>query len=83
MPRYSAIAPGICLRQSTYFTGLKIAAEVGDCYSLLGRTYLAAGQRPEARAALAEANKRLLDQSNKDYLDLQIAMGDLVARHEP
>ena len=73
----------LLLKAINYFTGLKMAAEVGDCYSLLGRTYLAAGQRPEARAALAEANKRLLDQSNKDYLDLQIAIGDLVARTNP
>ena len=62
------------------FTILKISPEVGDCYSLLGRTYLEADQRVEARAALAEASKRLLDSNSKDYLDLQIAKGDLVSR---
>ena len=62
------------------FTILKATPEVGDCYSLLGRTYLAAGQRVEARAALVEARNRLLDSNSKDYLDLQIAEGDLAAR---
>ena len=65
------------------FTDLKIPAEVGDCYSLLGRTHLAAGRRAEARAAFDEASKRLRDKSNKDYLDLQIAKGDVVARTNP
>ena len=62
------------------FTDLKITAEVGDCYSLLVRTYLAAGHRADARAALTEARNRLRDPTSKDYLDMQIAMGDVVAR---
>ena len=62
------------------FTVLRMALEVGDCYSLLGRTYLAAGERVAARAALVEASKRLLDSNSKDYLDLQIAKGDLLVR---
>ena len=57
------------------FTILKATPEVGDCYSLLGRTYLAAGQRVEAGAALVEAGKRLCDANSKDYLDLQIVRG--------
>ena len=60
------------------FEALKKAAEVGDCYSLLARTYLVAGERESARIALNEADRRLIDPKNKDYLDLQIVKGDLM-----
>ena len=60
------------------FTALKNAAEVGDCYSLLARTYLAARDREQARNAMKEAEQRLIDPDNKDYLDLQIVRGDLM-----
>ena len=60
------------------FTDLKLAAEVGDCYSLLARTYLAARDRERARAAIEEATQRVVDPTNKDYIDLQIVKGDLM-----
>ena len=50
--------------------------EIGDCYSLLGRTYLEAGDSDKAREAIWAAVKLLRDQVSKDYLDLQILLGD-------
>lgn len=52
-------------------------SEVGDCYSLLGRTYLVAGALPLARDAAKEAQRRLSDETSKDFADLQILHGDL------
>ena len=60
------------------FTKLGLAAEVGDCYSLLARTHLVAGNRQAARDVIAEAANRLVDPTAKDYLDLQIVQGDLM-----
>ena len=60
------------------FTKLELEAEVGDCYSLLARTHLVAGDRQAARDAIREADKRLVDPTTKDYLDLQIVKGDLM-----
>ena len=60
------------------FTKLGLEAEVGDCYSLLARTYLVAADRQAARAAIREADKRLVDSTTKDYCDLQIVKGDLM-----
>jgi tetratricopeptide (TPR) repeat protein len=51
--------------------------EVGDCYSLLGRTYLVAGQTSEAEKAVRQAHRLISDQGSKDYLDLAILSGDL------
>ena len=59
------------------FTKLELEAEVGDCYSLLARTYLVAGDRQAARDAIREADERLVDSTSKDYLDLKIVKGDL------
>ena len=61
------------------FTKLKLESEVGDCYSLLARTHLATGDRGAADVAIGEACERLVDPTNKDYLDLQIVKGDLMA----
>ena len=60
------------------FTKLGLETEAGDCYSLLARTYLVAGDRGAARDAVREAEERLIDPTNKDYLDLQIVKGDLM-----
>ena len=60
------------------FTKLGLEGEVGDCYSLLARTYLVTGDRGAARDAVREAEERLIDPTNKDYLDLQIVKGDLM-----
>ena len=60
------------------FEALNRAAEVGDCHSLLARTYLVAGDRESARIAVDEADRRLIDPKNKDHLDLQIVKGDLM-----
>ena len=59
------------------FTKLELESEVGDCYSLLARTYLVADDTHTARDAIGEADKRLVDPTAKDYLDLQIVKGDL------
>jgi tetratricopeptide (TPR) repeat protein len=61
------------------FTELGVEAEVGDCYSLLARTRLVAGDVREARDATQEAEERLVEHGSKDYLDLQIVQGDLMA----
>jgi tetratricopeptide (TPR) repeat protein len=51
--------------------------EVGDCYSLLGRTYLEAGQLSKAEGAIRKAYELITDRDSKDYLDLVILSGDL------
>ena len=60
------------------FKTLGLEAEVGDCYSLLARTFLVTRDRAAARDAVGEAEKRLIESANKDYLDLQIVKGDLM-----
>ena len=60
------------------FSKLEWAEEVGDCYSLLARTYLEANNKQAARAAIREAEQRLVNLDNKDYLDLEIVKGDLM-----
>ena len=50
--------------------------EVGDCYSLLGRTYLSTGNGRMARDCVGEAMRRI-DADSKDYLDLRILEGDI------
>jgi tetratricopeptide (TPR) repeat protein len=54
--------------------------EVGDCWSLLGRTYLLAGKTAEAEDAVRRAHDLVLVGDNKDYIDLLILDGDL--QHE-
>ena len=54
--------------------------EVGECYSLLGRTLLVTGRLHEARKMGAEAESRLCESVGKEYLDLQILHGDLAAK---
>ncbi len=50
--------------------------EVGDCYSLLGRTYLELRQLSRAGDAIRKAYELITDQSSKDYIDLVILSGD-------
>ena len=52
------------------------SAEVGDCCSLLGRTYLVAGNISRAEEMADEAARRIIDQASKDFLDLQILLGE-------
>jgi tetratricopeptide (TPR) repeat protein len=56
--------------------------EVGDCHSLLGRTYLAAGQIGKAETAVRKAYEILKDVGSKDYIDLVILNGDLQAARD-
>lgn len=51
-------------------------AEVGDCYSLLGRTYLSMGNVRKALECVEAAMPRVNVES-KDYLDLRILEGDI------
>jgi tetratricopeptide (TPR) repeat protein len=53
--------------------------EVGDCYSLMGRTYLELRDSQAARSAIAQAYERIFDHSSKDYIDLLILNGDFEA----
>ena len=58
-------------------------AEVGDCHSLLGRTYFVIGDLLRANAAAREAVTGITDVTSKDYADLQILLGDLAdAAHD-
>jgi tetratricopeptide (TPR) repeat protein len=54
--------------------------EVGDCYSLLGRTWFAAGNEKEALQAVQKADELIIEQRSKDYLDLLILRGELAER---
>ena len=53
--------------------------EVGDCFSLLGRTYLELGLLGEADGAATRANRLIVDQTSKDYIDLILLKGDIEA----
>ena len=67
------------------FTGLADSdrhAEIGDCQSLLGRTLLVANRLKDAGAAALKAQSLLNASDSKDYQDLQILHGDLIARHD-
>lgn len=55
--------------------------EVGDCYSLLGRTYLVAGRLREADTAVKKAYQLIYDEGSKDYLDMVILSGDVQVAH--
>ena len=54
--------------------------EVGDCYSLLGRTSLSKGDVKAAQKWVELASERLGERSSKDYLDLLILQGELAVR---
>ena len=55
--------------------------EIGDCHSLLGRTYLAMGNLKQATDSLRKAEELLRGEtSSKEYVDLLILQGDLLAR---
>ena len=69
----------LLLKAIDSFTRLQLELEVGDCYSLLARTYLVAGKQQAARDAIREADQRLVEPATKDYLDLRIVEGDLLA----
>jgi tetratricopeptide (TPR) repeat protein len=59
------------------------SVEVGDCYSLLGRTYLEIGDLRQAENAVRRAHELLdRERESKDYIDLLILEGDLLARKE-
>jgi tetratricopeptide (TPR) repeat protein len=60
-------------------TNLDRSGEVGDCYSLLARTYLVGGDYKNASAAAQKSLELLVDDTSKDFADLQIVLGDLVA----
>lgn len=53
--------------------------EVGDCYSLLGRTYLVQGRLTQARVEVGKAYERITDRVSKDYIDLKILDADIEA----
>jgi tetratricopeptide (TPR) repeat protein len=53
--------------------------EVGDCYSLVARTYLVAKEYNKAQSALQEAHRLIPPNGSKDHLDLLILTGDLDA----
>lgn len=57
-------------------------SEIGDCWSLLGRTRFVANRPEDAQAAAAEADSLLSPSNGKDYQDLQLLHGDLAARHD-
>ena len=58
-------------------------AEIGDSQSLLARTMLAANRLADAKAAAMRAESLLDASSSKDYQDLQLLQGDLVAPNDP
>jgi len=51
--------------------------EIGDCNSLLGRTYLVMGDRSRARKRADVAAALLIDSHGKDALDLEILLAEL------
>jgi tetratricopeptide (TPR) repeat protein len=63
----------------TELSEAKRREEVGDCYSLLARTFLIAGNRREAEEMAKMAIERIPEGLSKDYADLQVVLGDLRA----
>ena len=63
--------------KTTELSDAERSAEVGDCRSLLSRTYLVAGDLVKARLAARDAIGRIKDVTSKDYADLQILLGEL------
>jgi tetratricopeptide (TPR) repeat protein len=61
------------------FSALRRDVEVGDAWSLLARSRLVGRDLDGARAAVAEAEQRLVDPAEKDYVDLLIVRGDIAA----
>lgn len=57
--------------------------EVGDCHSLLARTFLIRGEHNLAIDHARKANLLIPQGNNKDYLDLKILQGELVDRRDP
>lgn len=53
------------------------SAEVGDCYSLMARTHLIAGDIIAAREKLERALARIPDDGGKDRIDVLILAGDI------
>jgi tetratricopeptide (TPR) repeat protein len=53
--------------------------EVGDCYSLIARTYLVGGKYEAAQDAIRKAFELIPADGRKDHLDLLILSGDLEA----
>jgi tetratricopeptide (TPR) repeat protein len=58
------------------------AQETGDCYSLLGRTFLVARRMQEADDAVRKAMALINDYSSKDFSDVSILAGDLQAARQ-
>jgi tetratricopeptide (TPR) repeat protein len=56
--------------------------EIGDCYSLLGRTYLVAQDIRSAWGCVARSGRLLSQNDGKDYLDLKILEGELLERRD-
>jgi tetratricopeptide (TPR) repeat protein len=55
--------------------------EVGDCYSLLGRSYLRSGELRMTEESIRKAYALIVDETSKDYIDLLILNGEFeVAR---
>ena len=63
--------------KATELSDAERRAEVGDCQSLLGRTYLVAGDLLKAKAAARKAIDLITNVTSKDYADLQILLGEL------
>jgi tetratricopeptide (TPR) repeat protein len=74
---------GMLERAINYFTEAERhgpnSPEVGDCYSLLARTYLVAGEIATARDRLHRALARIPDDGGKDLIDALILDGDIEA----
>jgi len=54
--------------------------EIGDCYSLMGRTFFSADDRTNAERAAKKAEGLIKDHNSKDFLDLQILLGDIAVK---
>ena len=56
--------------------------ETGDCFSLLGRSFLVARRMQDAADAVRKAMLLIQDQNSKDYSDVSILAGDLQAARQ-
>jgi hypothetical protein len=58
----------------------KRRAEVGACYSLLGRTFLELGSHADTLEAIEQARSRIPESPGKDFADLWILRGEFNIR---
>lgn len=73
---------GMLARAAQHFDEIRNMPEVGDCYSLMARTHLVAGDLVAARDKLDRALARIPEDGGKDRVDVLILAGDIAEAYD-